>query len=113
MYKQAIIVRTDLKMGKGKTVAQACHASLGAMKRTDKTVAERWEEEGGKKVVLKVGSLKQLKDLYDRAKRMHLPCFLVRDAGLTQLESGTVTCVGIGPAEEARVDSLTKDLKLL
>ena len=26
--KQVIIMRTDLKMGKGKIAAQACHASL-------------------------------------------------------------------------------------
>ena len=31
--KQVIIVRTDLKMGKGKIAAQCCHGSLGSYKR--------------------------------------------------------------------------------
>ena len=29
--KQVIVIRTDLKMRKGKMISQACHASLGAM----------------------------------------------------------------------------------
>ena len=33
--KQVMIVRTDLKMGKGKIAAQCCHGSIGAYKKTD------------------------------------------------------------------------------
>jgi len=28
--KQVIVIRTDLEMGKGKMISQACHASLEA-----------------------------------------------------------------------------------
>lgn len=113
MYKQVIVVRVDLKMGKGKIATQACHASVGAIKKANKTAVKRWERSGEKKVVLKIGSLKQLKSLCNRAKKMRFPCFLVKDAGLTQLKRGTTTCLGIGPAEEERIDRLTKKLKLL
>jgi len=112
-YKQAIVVRTDLKMGKGKLAAQAAHASVGALKKTDKKVIAKWEGGGGKKVVLKVGSLRKLKALYDKAAKERLPCFLVSDAGLTQLRPGVVTALGIGPAECERVDKITRKLKLL
>ena len=32
--KQAIVMRTDLKMGKGKIAAQCCHGSIGSYKKT-------------------------------------------------------------------------------
>ena len=31
-----MIVRTDIKMGKGKIAAQCCHAAIGAYKQADK-----------------------------------------------------------------------------
>lgn len=33
--KQVMVVRRDLKMGKGKIAAQCCHGSIGSYKRTD------------------------------------------------------------------------------
>jgi PTH2 family peptidyl-tRNA hydrolase len=111
--KQAIIIRTDLKMDKGKIAAQAAHASLGAVKKARKSDIALWERQGGKKIVLKVGSLRALKSLYRKAKSDRLPCFLVRDAGLTQVEGGSLTTVGIGPTADRKVDKIIKNLKLL
>jgi len=112
-YKQAIILRKDLKLGFGKAVSQACHASIGAMKRGNKRVVKKWESGGSKKVVLKIGSLRKLNNIRKKAVSAKLPCFVVRDAGLTQIKKGTVTCIGIGPAEEKRINKITKNLKLL
>ena len=42
-----------------------------------------------------------------------LPCALIKDAGRTQIEPGTITALGIGPALESDIDKYTKDLKLL
>ncbi len=57
--KQAIVVRQDLAMGKGKTAAQVAHASLSAaeeaMRKREEWYGE-WKEEGQKKVVVKVKS---------------------------------------------------------
>ncbi len=111
MYKQAIVVRKDLKMTKGKTAAQVAHASLGALKNSGKDVAEEWEKEGAKKVVLKVENLKELLELKEEAKP--LPTKLVKDAGMTELPPGTITCLGIGPAKEEEIDKVTSSLKLL
>ena len=113
--KQAIIVRGDLDMGKGKIAAQVSHASLSAFRKaelSEKWVARQWEAEGQKKVVLKVGSEGELLQLYEQMKR-EIPCSLIRDAGHTQVEPGTVTCFGAGPAEESKIDKYTKELKLL
>jgi len=113
MYKQVIVVRRDLKMGPGKLSAQVAHASLFSASKAAKAVSEAWEREGSKKVVLKSQSLEEILELHKKTKAAKLPCFLVSDAGLTQLEPGTVTCLGIGPDTDERIDRITKHLKLL
>ncbi len=114
--KQAIVVRSDLGMGKGKLAAQAAHASLSAAELTSTSRPgwyEDWKSEGQKKVVLKVGSESELDELYKMARRAKLPAALVADRGLTQVEPGTVTCLGIGPAPDTEIDVVTGKLKLL
>jgi len=112
-FKQVIVVRKDLKMDKGKIAAQVAHASLEAYKKSDPKDVVEWEAEGMKKVVAGVKDIKELMRIKERAKNMNLPYAVIRDAGKTQIRPGTVTSVGIGPAEEERIDRITKNLKLL
>ena len=115
MFKQAIIVRTDIKMGKGKTAAQVAHASIDAYldtARKQPAWASGWLAEGQKKVVLKVDSEKALFLLFEGIKHT-IPSKLITDAGRTQLEEGTRTCLGVGPAPEPEIDKFIKGLKLL
>jgi PTH2 family peptidyl-tRNA hydrolase len=111
--KQAIVIRTDLKMGKGKIASQAAHASIGAFVKTDGKDKERWLGEGMMKIVVKVSSEKELDEVYKNAREMRLPTDMVSDAGRTQLEPGTKTAVGIGPAEDGKIDAITGKMKLL
>ena len=113
MYKQVLIVREDLGMSPGKLAAQCAHASIGAWKRSGRIARSVWSIEGEKKVVLKVKNEKKLLELESKAKKMKLPCFLVRDAGRTELPEGTITCLGIGPAKEKVIDKITGSLPLL
>jgi PTH2 family peptidyl-tRNA hydrolase len=116
MYKQAIVVRKDLKMSWGKLVGQSCHASLSAYKKVEKVnpqITRAWEMEGQKKIVLKVQSEEELLDFFQKAKAAGIPCELIRDAGHTQVEPGTITCFGAGPWDEGEVDSVLGKLKLL
>ena len=113
MYKQAIIVRKDLKWKKGKIATHVAHAAVEAVRKTRSDIVEKWEKEGGKKVVLKVRNLRELRKIYRKVKQAKIPCFLVRDAGLTQLKPGTITALGVGPAKEERIDKITGKLKLL
>lgn len=113
--KQVIVMRTDLNMGKGKIAAQASHASLEAYKKTkskNPEIVNRWEQQGMEKVVLKVNSEKELLEIFENVKK-EIPCALITDAGKTQLESGTKTCLGIGPWDEKIIDKFTGKLKLL
>lgn len=111
--KQVIVMRTDLKMGKGKIAAQACHASLNAYKNSNKINVRKWELEGQKKVVVKVSSEEELLDLYMQVKPMQIPYALITDAGHTQIDPNTKTCLGLGPADDDVLDELTGHLKLL
>jgi len=111
--KQAIVVRTDLKMGKGKIVSQCAHASLASFLKSSDIAKNVWLREGMKKVVLKVSKEVDLLDLYKKAKKEKLSCELIEDRGLTQVESGSITALGIGPADENKVDKITGKLKLL
>ncbi|MEM5801844.1 MAG: peptidyl-tRNA hydrolase Pth2 [Candidatus Aenigmatarchaeota archaeon] len=113
MYKQVIVVRKDLKLGVGKIAAQVAHAAIGSLKKANKNISEIWEKEGAKKIVVKVNSLEKLKEIYKKVKKEKIPCFLVRDAGLTQVKKGTITALGIGPDKEDKIDKITGKLKLL
>ncbi|MCD7782068.1 MAG: aminoacyl-tRNA hydrolase [Methanosphaera sp.] len=111
--KQVIIVRTDLKMGKGKIAAQACHAAISCYKRSNKSDISKWELSGSKKVVLKVPTEQDLLELNTIAKSEGLVSSIITDAGHTQIEPCTRTCIGIGPAEDEVIDKITGHLKLL
>jgi PTH2 family peptidyl-tRNA hydrolase len=116
MYKQAIVVRTDLKMGKGKLAAQASHASIASyniVRRRYPNIADSWEHEGQKKIVLKVESEAQLLEYLELVKEAEIPAEVIRDAGHTQVEPGTITCFGAGPWKEDDIDRILGKLKLL
>jgi PTH2 family peptidyl-tRNA hydrolase len=110
--KQVIAARSDLGMSPGKLAAQGAHASILAYEAADPEVRETWRREGQKKVVVKVRGESALRDLAEQGHRSGLPCRLVEDQGLTQLEPGTPTVVGIGPAPDHEIDRLTGDLSL-
>jgi PTH2 family peptidyl-tRNA hydrolase len=110
--KQALVARADLGMGEGKLAAQVAHASLMAYEEAGTEARGAWKGDGQKKVVLRADSESELLDLADVARREGLPHAVVRDAGHTQLDPGTVTTLGVGPADGDAVDRVTGDLSL-
>ena len=113
IMKQVMVVRSDLKMGKGKIAAQCCHACLGAYKKCAKDKIRKWESEAYTKVVVKAPDLETLFDLKEMAKKNDIANYLVTDAGRTQVPESTITVLGLGPDEDEILDKLTGDLKLL
>ncbi len=118
-YKQAIILRRDIEMGKGKAAAQAAHASVEAVitivksnRREWKEWLEKWLAEGQIKVVLRAESEEELLKIYVEALEAGLPTSIIRDAGKTQLPPGTLTAIAVGPAPSETIDKITGHLKL-
>lgn len=113
MHKQVIVIRQDLKLKAGKLAAQVAHASLEAALNSDKKTLGEWLGEGGKKVVLKAADEKELLKYKQLADREKLKNALIRDAGRTVLKPGTITCLGIGPDKEEKIDKVTGKLSML
>ncbi|HUZ55336.1 MAG TPA: peptidyl-tRNA hydrolase Pth2 [Streptosporangiaceae bacterium] len=112
--KLALVVRTDLDMGRGKIAAQVAHAAVaGTLASLGGAVFYRWLDDGQPKVVLKATSAEHLEDIVRRARLAGLPVELVHDAGRTQVTAGTLTCCAIGPAEAEQIDAVTASLALL
>ena len=112
-YKQVILVRDDLNLPKGKLAAQSSHASVDATLKSDKKIIELWKKDGGKKIVLKVKDEKEIFKYKQMAEDNGLKTALITDAGHTVVEPGTITCLGIGPDEESKIDSVTGKLKMM
>ncbi|MBS3171385.1 peptidyl-tRNA hydrolase Pth2 [Candidatus Woesearchaeota archaeon] len=111
--KQAILVRNDLKMPKGKMSAQSSHASVEAVLKSDKEKINEWKKDGMMKVVLKVDNEKELLKYNQQAKDSGLITAMITDAGKTFFKEPTKTCLAIGPDKEEKIDKVTGKLKLI
>ena len=109
--KQVILVRKDLKLSKGKLASQCSHASVEAVLKTSKDKIEKWRTLS-KKVILKVEDEKELLKFKRLADKEKLVNALIKDAGLTEIPPGTITCLAIGPDEDSKIDRVTSKLKL-
>lgn len=132
--KQVIVVRSDLKVRKGKFASQVAHASMKVF--FDRGEIESWRqvEEGAKddwpvrhslavpltpemkewvegsfaKIVLLCSGEEEMKGILQAAKDAGLPCSLVVDAGYTEFHgTPTPTCIAIGPAKSEDIDAIT------
>jgi len=110
--KQIILVRTDLKMSPGKVAAQVAHGAVEAVLKSDSSVVSKWRNAGMKKITLKVNCEKCLYRYLQEAKDFGFTTALIKDAGRTQIPSGTPTVLAIGPVDEDKVDSITGELKI-
>ncbi len=126
--KQVIVIRRDLKMRRGKEIAQGAHASMAWLRqrimphltpagRADQvqiSEAERaWLELSMRKVTVKVGSEAELLDVYDKALAAGLVVHMITDRGLTEFGGiPTRTSLAVGPDYDDLVDPVTGDLEL-
>lgn len=124
MIKQVIVMRKDLKMRRGKEMAQSSHASMAVLLQFIKsdgthTLYENpsireWLEGRFTKIVVSVESEEELLRVYTRAQEQGLPTALIQDCGATEFHNVlTYTCIAIGPAEAEELDKITGHLKLL
>ncbi|SPO05781.1 related to PTH2 - Aminoacyl-tRNA hydrolase [Cephalotrichum gorgonifer] len=122
--KLVLVVRTDLGMTKGKIAAQAGHATLACFKELSRAaqrnpnsaearILRRWERRGQKKVAVQIKSEDELTELMGIARSLGVTAEVIADAGRTQIDPGSLTVLGVGPAPESLINQVTGHLKLL
>jgi len=123
--KQVIVMRHDLKMRRGKQIAQGAHASMSFIARrlqragsvsldgfTDAETA--WLTGSFAKVCCRVNSEEELLAIRDKAAEASLEVHLITDSGKTEFHGvPTNTCLAIGPDDTERIDEITGQLQLL
>jgi PTH2 family peptidyl-tRNA hydrolase len=112
-YKQVILIRKDLRLPKGKMAAQAAHAAVDAVLKSETKIIKKWRAMGMKKIALSVEDEKDLHKHVQEAKDLGLVTAVITDAGKTVVAPGTITCAAIGPYIEEEVDSITGNLKMV
>lgn len=123
--KQVIVMRHDLKMRRGKQIAQGAHASMSflcrrlqqqeAVSLKDFTDAERaWLAGSFAKVCCRVDSEEELMAIHQKAADAGLQVHLITDSGKTEFHGvPTRTCLAIGPDDADKIDEVTGHLQLL
>ncbi|RYO93440.1 hypothetical protein DL766_009554 [Monosporascus sp. MC13-8B] len=124
--KLVLVVRTDLGMTKGKIAAQCSHATLACYKTLSRSASSsspsasasssllrRWERHGQAKIAVQTKSEDEMLELVGRARSLGITAEVIQDAGRTQIDPGSLTVLGVGPAPKSLVDQVTGHLKLL
>ena len=126
--KQVIVIRRDLRMRRGKEIAQGAHASVAWLAARighphtgypdfhvlSLNEPERlWLAGGSRKVTCQVPGEAEILALKARADELGIGAHVITDAGLTEFGGvPTVTAIGIGPDWDDRVDLVTGELQL-
>jgi PTH2 family peptidyl-tRNA hydrolase len=126
--KQVTVIRADLKLRRGKECAQVAHAAsmwlrdyaLEAHTSSDCNLTcasltraqYAWLTGNYRKIVLKVDSEQQLRQIQAEAESRGLEVYPVVDDGLTEVPPNTVTALAIGPHEDSAFVGLTDHLPL-
>ncbi len=128
-HKQVIIIRRDLKMRRGKEIAQGAHASLGAILGEGNIVLDDdgnyeyrikldqrslpWLQNAFTKICVTVDSEEEIRALQAAAEATGLINCLITDSGRTEFNGvPTVTTLAIGPDKIEKVNAVTSHLKL-
>lgn len=112
--KQVILIRADLKMRRGKEIAQGAHASMKVvLENLEHPDVKAWLASAFAKVVCSVSSEEELLKIVERAKAAGLITALIEDQGRTEFHGVvTPTSAAIGPAPIDSFQDLTDHLTL-
>lgn len=127
--KQVIVIRKDLKMRRGKEIAQGSHASIAWMTsrlELDPPHGEKtflsggfttpeltWIQGNFRKICCVVNSEQELLDLCGAAKEAGITHEAIWDSGLTEFHGiPTLTAAAFGPDYDKNLDPVTGHLVL-
>lgn len=113
-YKQILIVRTDLKMRRGKEIAQCAHASLAVtLENIDHPDVKAWLSQAFAKIAVGIDTEEELLKIVSEAERRGIVARTITDNGYTEFHGiPTLTCAAIGPCHKDKLVGLTDHLKL-
>lgn len=117
--KQVIVMRKDLKMRRGKEVAQGSHASTAFLSQAYCSGEElgwevaNWLTGHMTKICVRVNSEQELVEIFNKGREAGLKCHMITDEGVTEFGGVyTKTCLAIGPDYASEVDKITGHLEL-
>ncbi|XP_022163366.1 peptidyl-tRNA hydrolase 2, mitochondrial-like isoform X1 [Myzus persicae] len=114
-FKIALLVRHDLKMGKGKVAAQCSHAIVHCYEeglRLKPREIKSWESNNKPVNIFKVADEETMLEFQKLAIEKGFTTYVVVDAGRTQVAPRSKTVMAIGPVEkECAVVSVTANNK--
>lgn len=123
--KMVLVIRKDLKMRRGKEIAQACHGAVGALLKNKKVDFDGnytiqvdaptalWINGTFTKVTVTVDSEEELMDIKARCDVVGVKNTLIEDNGLTEFHGEkTKTVLAIGPDYDEVLNPITGHLKL-
>src|SRR5207302_11027567 len=99
-FKQVLVVRLDLDMGRGKAAVQCAHAAVSAAEEARTHLHDWWKlwrEEGQMKVALKVPDLDSVLELERKGRSKGISIHLVKYSGRTQVRPGLINYFALGP----------------
>ena len=104
---QYFVVNKELNMSPGKIAVQVAHvATIITIKHIEDYMFWKWFNSDQKKIILK-GKQKDLERLIKQG------FYYVRDLGLTEIEEGSLTVVGLYPMWKSEAQKYVKRLQLL
>jgi peptidyl-tRNA hydrolase, PTH2 family len=119
--KQVIVIRRDLKMRRGKEIAQGSHASMewliqkvrGGPAVRFSEAEHAWLNEGTVKVACQVDGEEEFRAIIKQAAEAGVRVHVITDMGRTEFHGvPTVTALAVGPDWADQVDKVTGGLKL-
>ena len=111
--KQVIVVHDALGLPRGRLATEVAHASIAAFLAASPEAQRQWLDEGMPKVVLRCDSEADMLGLHSAADRAGLPAQLLRDEGHSATPRGGATCLGLGPADNVELETITDNLCLV
>lgn len=112
MYKCVVIIRNDLKISKGKVIAQTSHGIVNMILNCNKNKISNWRDNGEKIVSVKVNDITTMLKVIEISERKGVYNYMVVDAGHTEVQPNTPTVCIIGPDTDTKIEKLTGQLKL-
>ena len=115
-YKMLFVVNGTLSMSSGKMAAQVAHCAVDLYQ----AILDRrmqglnfWKITGQRKIVVRGDSAEELLDIQQRiAVNRTVVTTVIQDAGLTEIASGSITCLGLFGTDN-QLDPFTRHLKLM